>query len=239
MATFFISDLHLNPQEPKVFTAFVHFISRVQAGDSLYILGDFFDAWLGDDEDHPFALELKNALAQLTERGVLGFMLTGNRDFLLGTAFCQATGFTLLPEEHIVTLNGERVLLMHGDSLCTGDAAYMEFRQMVRQSAWQAQVLSLPLPQRRTLAAQLRAQSQSLNAMKADDIMDVTQHEVEARMQHWDVTKLIHGHTHRPATHRFSLSDAPCERWVLGDWGDYLWCLVVAEQWQLVQEPIG
>ena len=125
MAAFFISDLHLSPQEPRIFSAFVDFLTRLQAGDDLYILGDFFDAWLGDDEDEPFALEVKNTLAQLTGRGVNGYMLTGNRDFLLGETFCQQTGFTLLPQEHVITLNGERVLLMHGDSLCTDDTAYI------------------------------------------------------------------------------------------------------------------
>ncbi|HEY6529175.1 MAG TPA: UDP-2,3-diacylglucosamine diphosphatase [Cellvibrionaceae bacterium] len=218
MTSFFISDLHLSPEHPEIIAAFVTFLTRLESGDDLYILGDFFDAWIGDDDDDPFALEVKNTLTQLTTRGVKGFMLTGNRDFLLGETFCQETGFVLLPQEHVITLNGERVLLMHGDSLCTDDKAYMEFRQMVRQPAWQAQVLSLPLPQRRALAAQLRQQSQSLNMMKAEDIMDVNQSEVEARMRYWGVNKLIHGHTHRPSKHQFEIKGIVYERLVLGDW---------------------
>jgi UDP-2,3-diacylglucosamine hydrolase len=233
MASFFISDLHLSPEHPEIFTAFVTFLTRLESGDDLYILGDFFDAWLGDDEDDLFALEVKNTLAQLTGRGVNGFMLTGNRDFLLGETFCQETGFTLLPQEHVITLNGERVLLMHGDSLCTDDKAYMEFRQMVRQPAWQAHVLSLPLPQRRALAAQLRQQSKSLNAMKAEEIMDVNQSEVEAKMKYWESRKLIHGHTHRPYKHVFAVDGALYERWVLGDWGNKNWWICVERDWEL------
>jgi UDP-2,3-diacylglucosamine hydrolase len=218
MASYFISDLHLNAQEPEIYSAFVDFLTRLQTGDNLYILGDFFDAWIGDDDDDPFALKVKATLTELTGRGVHGFMLTGNRDFLLGEVFCAEAGFTLLPQEHVITLNGERVLLMHGDSLCTDDKAYMEFRQMVRQPAWQAHALSLPLLQRRTLAAQLREQSQSLNARKAVDIMDVAQREVESRLAQWGVTTLIHGHTHRPNRHPFEYNGLACERWVLGDW---------------------
>lgn len=225
MATYFISDLHLSAEVPHIYEAFKEFLTRLQAGDDLYILGDFFDAWIGDDEDDPFALEVKETLRQLTLREVAGYMLPGNRDFLLGEVFCKETGFTLLPEEHVITLNGERVLLMHGDSLCTDDTEYMKFRQMVRNPAWQAQVLALPLAQRRAMAAQLRQQSKSLNAMKAEEIMDVNQKEVEARMDYWGVKKLIHGHTHRPKKHIFEISSSIAERWVLGDWGPCIWWL--------------
>lgn len=237
MASYFISDLHLNSQEPKVFTAFVNFLTRLQEGDDLYILGDFFDAWIGDDDDDPFALKVKATLAEITGLGVQGFMLTGNRDFLLGEAFCKDTGFTLLPQEHVITLNGERVLLMHGDSLCKDDKAYMEFRQMVRQPAWQQQVLSLPVAQRRVMAAQLRQQSQSLNAVKAEDIMDVNQSEVEARMSFWGVNILIHGHTHRPYKHKFDIQSVSAERWVLGDWGKNFWWIEVNNRWALEKSP--
>lgn len=238
MTSFFISDLHLSASEPKVFAALVAFLGRLQSGDDLYILGDFFDAWIGDDDDDPFAQEVKSNLRALTERGIKGYMLTGNRDFLLGEAFCTETGFTLLPQEHVITLNGERVLLMHGDSLCTDDSAYMQFRQMVRSPAWQQQVLSLPLNQRRAMAAQLRQQSKSLNAMKAEDIMDVNQGELEARMGHWGVDKLIHGHTHRPCEHHFEIESKLAERWVLGDWGDTYWWIEINEDWALEKSPI-
>jgi UDP-2,3-diacylglucosamine hydrolase len=223
MTAYFISDLHLSEETPQIYEAFKDFLTRLQAGDDLYILGDFFDAWIGDDEDAPFALEVKETLRRLTQRGVTGYMLPGNRDFLLGETFCRETGLTLLPEEHVITLNGERVLLMHGDSLCTDDTEYMKFRQMVRNPAWQAQVLALPLAQRRAMAAQLRQQSKSLNAMKAEDIMDVNQSAVEARMEYWGVNKLVHGHTHRPRQHTFKIAGATAERWVLGDWGPNLW----------------
>lgn len=239
MTAYFISDLHLSAEVPKIYEAFKEFLTRLQAGDDLYILGDFFDAWIGDDEDDPFALEVKNTLRQLTGRRVNGFMLTGNRDFLLGETFCQETGFTLLPEEHVITLNGERVLLMHGDSLCADDKAYMEFRQMVRQPAWQAHVLSLPLTQRRVLASQLRAQSQSLNAMKTEEIMDVNQREVEARMEYRSINKLIHGHTHRPFTHYFEIESRAFERWVLGAWDEFLWYLVINDKWLMCRQEIN
>lgn len=221
MAAYFISDLHLSAEVPHIYEAFKEFLTRLQAGDDLYILGDFFDAWIGDDEDDPFALEVKETLRQLTLREVAGYMLPGNRDFLLGEVFCKETGFTLLPEEHVITLNGERVLLMHGDSLCTDDTEYMKFRQMVRNPAWQAQVLALPLAQRRAMAAQLRQQSKSLNAIKAEDIMDVNQKEVEARMEYWGVNRLIHGHTHRPQRHKYERKGFNYERCVLTDWDKY------------------
>ncbi|HNG60618.1 MAG TPA: UDP-2,3-diacylglucosamine diphosphatase [Cellvibrionaceae bacterium] len=230
MTAYFISDLHLSEETPQIYEAFKDFLTRLQAGDDLYILGDFFDAWIGDDEDAPFALEVKETLRRLTQRGVTGYMLPGNRDFLLGETFCRETGLTLLPEEHVITLNGERVLLMHGDSLCTDDTEYMKFRQMVRNPAWQAQVLALPLAQRRAMAAQLRQQSKSLNAMKAEDIMDVNQREVEARMEYWGVSRLIHGHTHRPCQHTFKIAGATAERWVLGDWDQQYWWLIGNDQ---------
>jgi UDP-2,3-diacylglucosamine hydrolase len=231
MTAYFISDLHLSEETPHIYEAFKDFLTRLQTGDDLYILGDFFDAWIGDDEDATFALEVKETLRQLTRRGVTGCMLPGNRDFLLGETFCRETGFTLLPEEHVITLNGERVLLMHGDSLCTDDTEYMKFRQMVRNPAWQAQVLSLPLAQRRAMAAQLRQQSKSLNAMKAEDIMDVNQREVEARLGYGGVTKLIHGHTHRPRNHTIENVGSSAERWVLGDWGINLYWITCSREW--------
>lgn len=238
MAIYFISDLHLSSHTPEIFGALQRFLSSLLPGDQLYILGDFFDAWIGDDDDDPFSLSVNSTLASLTDRGVSGFILTGNRDFLLGSDFCQHTGFSLLPEEHVVTLNGERVLLMHGDSLCTDDSAYIQFRNMVRQPQWQDHVLSLPLVNRRIMAGQLREQSKSLNAIKAEDIMDVNQAEVEARLLKWGVKKLIHGHTHRPARHDFKVDNSDCERWVLGDWDSDLWYLRVTDKFDLVNTPI-
>jgi UDP-2,3-diacylglucosamine hydrolase len=239
MATYFISDLHLHPQREAITAAFFAFTERLAAGDQLFILGDFFDAWLGDDDDHPLAVQVQAHLKALVDRQVTTALQVGNRDFLLGARFAAATGVELLPDVLCRTIEGHAVLLLHGDSLCTADTAYMAFRQQVRSPAWQQQVLSLPLPQRRQMAAELRAKSQSLNAMKADDIMDVTAEEVDRIMLQHQVKRLIHGHTHRPQVHQWQLEGETVERLVLGDWDTHLWYILAQNgAFALVQEPL-
>lgn len=219
MATYFISDLHLSEERPNITAAFEHFLTETaKDATRLYILGDFFDAWIGDDDNSEFARRVKGMLTSLKKRAIDVFFIRGNRDFMVGEALANACGFTLLEDETVVELYGKRVLLMHGDTLCTADVEYQQFRKMVRNPVWQQQVLALPISQRRTMAADLRSKSQSMNAMKAEDIMDVTQEEVATIMDEYRVKTLIHGHTHRPAHHTFDEKGKEHSRWVLGDW---------------------
>lgn len=224
MSTYFISDLHLEDTRPQVFGALIKFLQTTAAGaDALYILGDFFNAWIGDDDDQGFAGDVKAILKGYTDTGVATYFMHGNRDFLIGKDFAQDTGLTLLPESYVADLYGHKTLLMHGDSLCTRDTEYMQLRQQLRSPLWQQQILGLPLAQRRLLAADLRQKSRSMTAMKAEDIMDVTPEEVEKVLTEHDVTTLIHGHTHRPAVHTLALAGTNAERVVLGDWEQSLW----------------
>lgn len=224
MTSLFISDLHLDESRPDVTRAFYNFLeTRATAADALYILGDFFEAWIGDDEDSELSREVIRQLKQLTDSGVKLFVMHGNRDFLLGELFCQQTGATLLNDPSIITLGEQKVLLMHGDSLCTKDIEYMAFRKQARSSDWQAQLLSQPLTVRRALVAQMRAQSQAMNSNKSDDIMDVTPSEVIKAMESANANIFIHGHTHRPGTHKLDINQHPAKRWVLGDWERHLW----------------
>ena len=236
MSTFFISDLHLEESRPHVTKAFLRFLfNQAAKADALYILGDLFEAWIGDDDDSEFVGHIKQAMVRFSESGVPTYFVHGNRDFLIGDEFAEQTGITLLEESTVVEVYDRRVLLMHGDTLCTEDREYMEFRSQVRSPMWQSQVLAQPLETRRQLAAQLRQQSQSMNAMKAEDIMDVTPSEVVSVMQAEQVEYLIHGHTHRPQKHAVDLASGKGERYVLGDWGDSGWYLSAEpDQWSLV-----
>lgn len=225
MSTFFISDLHLSHQVPAVVDGFYGFLRSTAANaERLYILGDFFDAWIGDDEDDPLVQEIKTQLRQYSQHCAT-FFLHGNRDFLIGDKFARDTGVTLLPEQSMIDLYGRQTLLMHGDTLCTRDTEYMQFRTMVRSPQWQQQVLALPLQHRRQMAADLRQKSLSMNAIKAEDIMDVTPEEVVKVMAAQQAELLIHGHTHRPATHALDVNGKRAERWVLGDWHQQGWYL--------------
>lgn len=229
MSQLFISDLHLNDSCPHITRAFFHFLhTRAIHAEALYILGDFFDVWVGDDDDAALAQEVADELNQLNKQGVAIYFMHGNRDFLLGKNYAQKAGMKLINEGVIIDLYGTPTLLLHGDNLCTGDAQYQQFRAMVRNVAWQQEFLSQSLATRRAIAAQLRETSRSMNSMKKEDIMDVAQDEVIAQMQQAGVTRLIHGHTHRPARHTLQINDQYCERIVLGDWHDHGWCLNAA-----------
>lgn len=240
MQSLFISDLHLGHHSPNIVNGFFRFLENQAAtADQLYILGDFFDAWIGDDDDDGLIAEIKDRLCTYAQEHQV-FFIHGNRDFLVGEQFARDTGITLLPESHLVDLNGQTALLTHGDTLCTQDVEYLKFRAMVRNPAWQQQVLSLPLPQRRQMAADLRQKSKSMNAMKAEDIMDVTPEEVVRVMANAEVQVLIHGHTHRPAKHSLIVNNRDATRWVLGDWGDKGWYLEVetGEAPRLMEFPL-
>ena len=230
MTHWFISDLHLAPEETRITAGFLDFLLEPQEGDSLYILGDFFNYWLGDDFPHPYIQSIKDVLRATSDRGVKLFFMHGNRDFLIGNQFCQDTNITLLNDPSLITLNGESVLLMHGDSLCTLDTAYMAFRKMVRGQDWQTQFLSQSIEDRLVFANKARDESKKDNAQKEQTIMDVTPSEVNKALLEANVTRLIHGHTHRPAIHDFDLDGANAQRIVLGDWYTQGWYLKVNEQ---------
>ena len=229
MATLLISDLHLHPGAPEITEGFLRWLEERACGsDALYILGDFFEAWIGDDlldlvgadpsGNADLAARIARALRRLADDGTKIFLMHGNRDFLLGERFAREAGATLLEDPSVVALGGKPVLLMHGDSLCTRDEAYQAFRAQARHPLWQQQVLSMPIEQRVALASQLRAQSGEANSNKAEDIMDVTPEEVVKVMAEHGVTTLIHGHTHRPAVHELEVDGQPAQRIVLGDW---------------------
>jgi UDP-2,3-diacylglucosamine hydrolase len=219
MVTLFISDLHLEPARPAVTALFLGFLKqRARRAEALYILGDLFEAWIGDDDDAELGRVVADALRALSDSGVPLFFIHGNRDFLLGPRFAAASGIQLLPETVVIELTGEPILLMHGDTLCTDDVGYQDFRARVRDPAWQAHTLALPLPQRRALASQLRETSQQATQQKATEITDVNPAAVDAALRAHGVRHLIHGHTHRPAMHRWMLDGRPARRTVLGDW---------------------
>ncbi|ASP39977.1 UDP-2,3-diacylglucosamine diphosphatase [Bacterioplanes sanyensis] len=220
MTSYFISDLHLESAKPAMTAGFLAFLKQLKPADRLYILGDFFEVWMGDDYQDALTETVITALRQLTEQGSQLFLMHGNRDFLIGDAFCQQTGAELLPDPCVIELQGVPVLLMHGDSLCTRDTEYMKLRQMLRNPQWQQQFLSQSLEQRIAFARQVRSESQSDQQMKSDDIMDVTAQEVDQVMSEHQVSWLIHGHTHRPQIHYWEHQGQPRERWVLGDWDE-------------------
>lgn len=221
MTIWFVSDVHLDSARPDIAAAFGDFLSTTVAGaDALYVLGDLFESWIGDDDPDPAKHAAIAQLRALSDAGTACFFSHGNRDFLAGSAFAQAAGLTLLPEEHLITLGDEQVLLMHGDSLCTDDHQYMAFRAQVRDPSWQAAVLAMPIDARQALAAKARAQSATDMAQKAEDIMDVNEQAVREAMARHNVTRLIHGHTHRPAWHKFDVEGREHLRHVLGDWYD-------------------
>ena len=226
MSTLFVSDLHLDATRPAATQAFCDFLKhRAAEADALYILGDLFEAWIGDDDDDPLAATIMDALAGLASDGVPTAFVHGNRDFLIGDVFAERTGVAILPEKSTVELNGEEALLMHGDSLCTDDLDYQEFRSMVRDPKWQTQFLGLPLAARRALASTARDASRISTGGKPMEIMDVNTSAVNEAMRAQSVRRLIHGHTHRPAVHEFELDGAPASRIVLGDWFQRGWAL--------------
>lgn len=219
-----ISDLHLCDARPDLNEAFQAFCNDHAAkAESVYILGDLSDAWIGDDDDSDTANLIRSTLASLSSRGVKVYLMTGNRDFLLGQQLADACDATLLSDPSVVALHGHDALLLHGDSLCIDDAEYMAFRAQIQNPAAQQMLLAKPLEERRQIAAMLRSQSKSANSNKAEDIMDVNAAEVSRQMQDAHVTLMIHGHTHRPAVHDIELQGNPAKRMVLGDWGDNVW----------------
>lgn len=228
----FASDLHLCPARPGTVHLFERFLEGpARAAAALYLLGDVFEYWAGDDVlsdlADPFNARLCAAMQKVGAGGTALYFLPGNRDFLVGERFCAATGARLLPDEIVVDIAGTRTLLLHGDTLCTDDADYQRFRAMVRDDRWQREFLALPLAERRARIEQLRANSEHEKQGKPYEIMDVAPSSVLAAFRCHEVTRMIHGHTHRPARHALDVNGSACERWVLPEWtasGGYLAC---------------
>jgi len=224
--TLFISDLHLAEDRPATTERFARFLAEAVPGaDALYILGDLFEYWVGDDG---LALAFPARIASLLRpaaRAAPTFFMHGNRDFMVASRFCAETGLRLIADPAVIDLYGERTLLMHGDTLCTGDHAYLAFRAQVRNPAWQAAALARPIEERIAIARDMREKSEGAKGGKAGTIMDVEPDAVEAAFASAGCRQLIHGHTHRPARHEHAVGGRPCVRWVLPDWyeaGGYL-----------------
>ncbi|MBX9446049.1 UDP-2,3-diacylglucosamine diphosphatase [Dickeya chrysanthemi] len=240
MSTLFISDLHLSEQEPAITAGFLRFLHEDAPGaDALYILGDLFDAWIGDDDPAPLHGIVAQALKTLSDGGVPCYFTHGNRDFLLGRRFARQSGLRLLATETVIDLYGRRTLLLHGDTLCTDDHAYQHFRRKVHHPLIQRLFLWLPLSFRLRIAARMRAASQQANQHKSMAIMDVNADEVLTRLRRHQATLMIHGHTHRPAIHTIDQADVQAERAVLGAWhqeGSLL--RVTADDARLISFPL-
>lgn len=228
MITRFISDLHLEESRPDITDAFLAFLQDKAMGiDAIYILGDFFEAWIGDDERTPLQETIAAALSKVKASGTAIYFMHGNRDFLIGEDYCSRAGATLLDDPSVVELYGTPYLLMHGDSLCTADVEYQKFRANMRNPQWQKMMLQRPLEDRKQMARQLREISMAKNKGKEESIMDVTPEEVVRELETHGVQNMIHGHTHRPAEHDLTANGAPAKRIVLGDWHENVWWLDV------------
>ncbi len=219
MTTLFISDLHLESARPDIAAQFLEFLrSEAVAADALYILGDLFESWVGDDDPDEHYATIKQALRQLANAGTPVYFMHGNRDFMIGRGFADESSVTLLPDPYLLKFEGFKVLLSHGDAMCTDDVEYQKFREVTRNPAWQAMMLQKPLAERLAFARQARAVSMQRGATMSQEISDVNQSAVEALMKQQAVNLLLHGHTHRPAVHKFSLDGQAATRIVLGDW---------------------
>ena len=219
MATLFIADLHLQTEEPAITAGFLRFLQgEARQADALYILGDLFEAWIGDDDPNPLHQQIASAIKAVVDAGVPCYFIHGNRDFLVGQRFARQSGMLLLAEEERLDLYGREVLIMHGDTLCTDDAGYQAFRAKVHPPWIQRLFLALPMLIRRRIAARMRADSKAANSSKSMEIMDVNPQAVVDAMERHHVQWLIHGHTHRPAVHELQANGQPAWRVVLGAW---------------------
>jgi UDP-2,3-diacylglucosamine hydrolase len=217
--TYFIADLHLAQNRPDITACFLSFLKNdAPKAQTLYILGDLFEYWIGDDDKNPFVVEVANALKAVNSLGTNIYFIHGNRDFLLGKRYAKSCGMQLLPETDMIDLYGKPVLIMHGDTLCTRDIAYQAFRKKSRSWWWQAIVKNLPLFVRKKIAENYRKKSASATALKSQEIMDVTETEVISELELHNSQLLIHGHTHRPNIHHIQANNKTAQRIVLGDW---------------------
>jgi len=226
-SSLFVSDLHLSEERPQANERFIAFMEdTARQAAALYVLGDLFEYWIGDDDlGEPFNAVMTGFFAGLARGGVPVFLMHGNRDFLMGERFCRATGAQLLADPAVVDLAGVKTLLMHGDTLCTDDLDYQGWRRTARSPQWQREFLSQPLEARRRTVGALRDKSREVIRAKPAEIMDVNGEAVREALRRHGVTRLIHGHTHRPGRHELEVDGRRCERWVLPDWygpGGYL-----------------
>ena len=221
MSTLFVSDLHLEADRPEIGDQFLEFLkTEATEAESLYILGDLFEAWVGDDDPNAHYAAIKMALRALSDKGIPVYFMHGNRDFMIGNQFANETGITILPDPYAVTMYGEKALLSHGDALCIDDVQYQQVRLMTRNPQWQAAILEKPLRERLAIADAARKQSLERSINLDSDITDVNQDEVKKVMQEHGADVLLHGHTHRPAIHELDLDGRKAKRVVLGDWYD-------------------
>lgn len=220
MARHFISDLHLCEERPDLTALFSKYMQEIAPqSDELYVLGDLFESWIGDDDDSEFVESIIAQFKTYSDTGKKLYFQHGNRDFLLGEEFAKKTGGKILDEIHPIKVSEQEAILMHGDSLCWDDKEYMQFRKMVRSEEWQNQLLSQPLAVRRAIAADLRQKSQNAQENKAESITDVNHEAVDKALIENNATILIHGHTHRPDFHDIEINGKHCQRIVLSDWG--------------------
>lgn len=238
--TYFIADLHLCENRPDITACFLRFLKddAIEA-EKLYILGDLFEAWVGDDDDSPYLKTIADALTKLSQIGTKIYFIHGNRDFLLGKSYAKKAKMQLLPEIDTIELYGQTVVIMHGDTLCTRDINYQVFRKKSRSWWWQTAVKSLPLFIRKKMAANYRKQSAAATAVKSQEIMDVTESEVVTCLEQYQSQLLIHGHTHRPAVHEIMANGENAQRIVLGDWYEQgAWLKVTPESIELLNHPL-
>ncbi len=222
MTTLFISDLHLETDRPDIGEQFFAFLEEeAKDAEALYILGDLFDAWVGDDDPNPHYADVKAALKKLVDSGVPVYFMHGNRDFMIGEDFAEGTGVKILPDPIAVDLYGEHVLLSHGDAMCTDDFEYQQIRVMTRKPEWQAMMRAKPLEERLLLAKAAREESMARGKTMDMDIMDVNDNAVKRTILDYGVDILLHGHTHRPDIHFVDVGDRVGKRIVLGDWYDH------------------
>lgn len=221
MTTLFISDLHLEADRPDIGQQFLQFLqTQANEADDLYILGDLFEAWVGDDDPNTHYFSIKRALRKLTDGGIPVYFMHGNRDFMIGKGFANETGVKILKDPFKVTMYGQKTLLSHGDVLCIDDVQYQRVRKMVRDPDWQANMRAKPLKERLRIAQEARRQSLEQTINKSLEIMDVNQDEVKRVIKEHNVDVLLHGHTHRPDVHIVDLGNRKAKRIVLGDWYD-------------------
>lgn len=233
--TLFISDLHLDADMPTITQCFLNYIGNAAGADALYILGDFFEVWVGDDDRNQLTDTVAKALQELAATGTKIYLMHGNRDFLLGKAYAQRCGAQLIEDPTVTDCYGQKLILMHGDSLCTRDLEYMKFRKMVRSERWQHDFLERSLVERHMVAQQTRQQSKEQSSHKASDIMDVTPQEVLDVLYERQANILVHGHTHRPSVHTIRLQEPINDqqealRIVLGSWDSQGWALEFSKQ---------
>jgi len=219
MATLFISDLHLEAERPDIARQFLSFLEQeASEADDLYILGDLFEAWVGDDDPNTHYFTIKRALRKVVDKGIPVYFMHGNRDFMIGKGFANETGVEILKDPYKVQMYGQKVLLSHGDVLCTDDVQYQRVRKMTRDPDWKKTILARPLKDRLRMAEEARRQSLEQTINKSMEIMDVNQEAVELAIEKFQVDILLHGHTHRPAIHEIDLGRRKAKRIVLGDW---------------------